>query len=245
LLNTRRDERRNVDLISPVKPLIKRKVKDLAHYLKEGQMNLSSGSYELAQENFELAIMMDSSSSEAFQGLGDSLRSLGRLENAVKAYEKAFKLDPGRPLILERKAMTYLAMRKNMDARETLMRVIRMEPKRREVWHLLGLTDLRMGRYEEALDCFDQAISITPSDKFSHQGRGDALLEMGMFREALEAYRSALSLDPEMPKAKRSLARLRDRIDKERHQKRRDRLRQSIDDPQPKELEGLDELEEE
>ncbi len=245
MLAIRRDERRNIWLRSSIRPLIHRKVKDLDHYLKEGQKHLSSGSFEMAMESFEIAIMMDRSSSEGFQGLGDSLRSLGRLDDAVKAYEKAFKLAPGRPLILERKAMTYLAMRKNMDARETLLRVVRMEPRSREAWHLLGLTDLRMGRYDEALDCFDQALTINPSDKFSFKGRGDALLELGMYRDALGAYRKALSLDPDQPKVKRALAQLRERIDREKHQRRSARPRPLNDDPDPKELEGVEEVTEE
>jgi len=71
------------------------------------------------------------------------------------------------------------------------------------------------------------------------------LLELGRYREALDAYRKTLSLDPDMPKVKVALAQLRDRIDMEKHQRWGARPRPMNDDPEPHELEGLDELEEE
>jgi len=66
--------------------------------------------YERAAENFSKAVELDPTMVSAFSNLGYCLRKTGKLDESLKAYNSALKLDPKYAQAREYLGETYLAM---------------------------------------------------------------------------------------------------------------------------------------
>jgi len=91
--------------------------------------------------------------------------------------------------------MTYLRMRREGEAEQTLRRALEIKPSL-EVCLLLAQIMIAQGQQPEAEALLDQAHAIEPRHGGVAIARGDLLALRGKFAEALASYEKAQQIDP-------------------------------------------------
>jgi tetratricopeptide (TPR) repeat protein len=145
--------------------------------IKQGWDLNQVDSYSEAAEIFDEAILLNSSSPEAWHGKGFALNGIGYekndanefvearryFEEAIKCFEKAIQLNSSF-------AYAYLDM---ADSESCL------------------------DNYERSLELVDKAIEIDPNNADAIDVKGIIYDRMGDYDKALEMYRKAVTMDPE------------------------------------------------
>jgi tetratricopeptide (TPR) repeat protein len=88
---------------------------------KEKATKQAADSYEKARDEFALAVQNVATMHEAWNGLGYSLRKLGRYDAALMAYDKALSLRPSYPEAMEYRGEAYLALGRVDDAKRAYL----------------------------------------------------------------------------------------------------------------------------
>ena len=156
------------------------------------------GQYDDALRSFHLAATFGESAFAA-TGVARILRSRGKLDDALKAYEEIIASSPDEAIPWYGRAEVLRDMWKLDEALQAYDSAIAKFPL--EVVPSCGraavLTD--MGRLNEALDAYDQTIIEFGNDCVPVCGRADVLKEMGRLDQALEAYAHAIRKFPTEP----------------------------------------------
>lgn len=127
---------------------------------------------------------------------GMLLRRQGKLNEAVKSYETAIRLNPDNPdahnnlsLVLQKLDLT--------ERSETHGRTAIGLAPNSAVFHFnLGNIMMRQDRPEDAIGCFQKALDLNPRFLKALQQMGHALLQTGKLRQAQDFLEEAVKLDP-------------------------------------------------
>ena len=127
---------------------------------------------------------------------GRALTLQGRLEDAVRQYERAIALDPGCLAALYNRATLLLQMDRPAEALASLDALIARAPAPAPVHLVRGNALSTLGRKEAALAAFDEAVRLDPRAPLGHCNRGNTLLALGRPDEALISLDRALAAAP-------------------------------------------------
>ena len=142
----------------------------------------------------------------AHTNLGIALQERGKLDEAVRHYERAVLLAPTQSIPLSRLG-TALAKQGRLD--EAVARyeaALRGDPNCAEAHNNLGAALTSMGRPDEAITHCRKALRIDPRSSDAHYNLGNALTAAGRAAKAIEAYHHALRVNPDFAKAHDVLA---------------------------------------
>jgi len=140
-------------------------------------------------------ILFHLSNSEVAQG--DRLVKQGRLEEALRHYERAIRMvrRPSQAWTSRGVAMKYLG--RLDEARRSHENAIRLDPADEVAWCNLGTTYFKKGELGKALECYDKAIHLRPKYAIAWNNKGVVLARMNRFQEADRCHAKATSLRPE------------------------------------------------
>lgn len=127
-------------------------------------------------------------------GCAEALR--GRLDEAVRHYERAVTLDPRCGAAHFNRGTLLLRMDRPAEALECFDRLLALGPPAAAVHLARGNALTTMGRHAAALTCFEEAIRLDPAEPLAHCNRGNALLALGHPEEALTSLDRAMALAP-------------------------------------------------
>lgn len=130
---------------------------------------------------------------------GYSLTELGRLNEALTAYDSAIALKVDYAWAWARKGRTLRVLSRYDDALDCYDKALEYQPQYAFAWNGKGIVLERMGKLEQALACYEKASSINPSDVWHWCNQADVMLSMGRQREAIPLLEKALQLDPAHP----------------------------------------------
>ena len=130
---------------------------------------------------------------------GYSLTELGRLEEALEAYDSAIELKPDYAWAWARRGRTLRVLGRYEEALQCYDRALEIQPQYAFAWNGKGIVLERMGRLEEALACYEKSTEINPSDVWHWCNQADVLLSMNRHREAIPLLEKALQQDPLHP----------------------------------------------
>ena len=149
---------------------------------------------EMALDDFEASILLDSSSADAHTGAGCMLWKLGRLDHAIHRLHDAIALCPTDEVAVLVRAMI-LEKRGNLNAAfKDWDTAVRLKPlDANAVFHRASLHS-RLGRLGGAMDDYDRAILLDPTFYAAYIGRGDIFFRMKDRDRALIDYSAALAL---------------------------------------------------
>jgi tetratricopeptide (TPR) repeat protein len=166
-----------------------------------GVAALQSRRPELGLQLIRQAIKVDGSIVGAHIALGNGLRDLGRLEEALASYDHALALAPdnGRAWYIRGNAL--LNLNRPEAAAESFDRCIALSPDYVEAYNGRGNALCALQRPDDALASFDQSIALKPGFAEAHHNRGNALLTLRRFDEALESHDNAVALKPGLAEA--------------------------------------------
>ena len=124
-------------------------------------------------------------------GMGDTQRSIGKLQEALAIYEQAAAQFPDRSEPLCEKAAVLRRLGRLDEALEIFSQVREMfgEPQRSITGQ--GEVHRTAGDFDAALTCYDEAIQRFPGEAYPVIGRAQVLREAGHLEEALEEFEAA------------------------------------------------------
>ena len=119
------------------------------------------GEYDKAIGYFNQALEKEPTYMLARLHLGDSLRSVGRMTEAYRAYESVLELEPQNP----REAQNYI-----------------------DAFYKLAALDAKMGAHDRAATLLTELIKLAPNHNRAHYAYGQVLLHLGRPDEAQRAF---------------------------------------------------------
>ena len=132
---------------------------------------------------------------ESLINQGYSLLQLGRLEEAVVAFEQAIRLDPGSADAYYNLGGALQELGRLEEALDAYKQAIRLRPNDVEAYNHQGGVLMRLGRLEEGLVAVEQAIHLDPNYSSAYYNRGVVLGLLGRPAEALVTLEQAIHLD--------------------------------------------------
>jgi tetratricopeptide (TPR) repeat protein len=160
-----------------------------------GLLSLQAKQYDHAVEWFALAIRQDPRP-EFLSSLGITLQQQGRLEEALKSFDKAVQLRPDDAELWARLGTVLLDLKRPADALLSLQHALNLDPRHLDAAYKSASVFCRLGRFEEALRHCDLCNELQPNNAFVLQMRGTALRGLRRFEEYLADSRLAHTLDP-------------------------------------------------
>ncbi|HKI85610.1 MAG TPA: tetratricopeptide repeat protein, partial [Thermoanaerobaculia bacterium] len=169
-----------------------------------GSRLMSRGDLEGAKAAFERSIRADPGYPGSYRNLATVLVKLGKYDEAVKDFFKAFDRGMMKP---EDASVDFALALKQKGQTTTALQVLAEARKRRPASYTLALNDGTMlgqsGKLEPALAAFRRACELEPSSAIAWRNRGVAALELGHKTEAEQALSKSLELNPDQPDLQR------------------------------------------
>lgn len=128
--------------------------------------------------------------------LGAANNSLGRIEEASKAFKKVTELNPNYPDGFNNFGFTLQVLGELQEAKEVLNKALSIKPDYPEAYFTLGKVHHGQGFMEEAIKAYKKALSLKPDYPEVYLNMGNAFQEKNNFDQAIEAYNSATLLKP-------------------------------------------------
>ncbi len=98
-----------------------------------------------------------------FNELGIAYRNLGKLPEAVQAYQEAGVRDPQNPVILNNLGYVYYLKKEYSQAIASYEKAVRLAPRFKEVHSNLALVFYQMKKYEDALQEVENVLRLDPN----------------------------------------------------------------------------------
>jgi tetratricopeptide (TPR) repeat protein len=126
-----------------------------------------------------------------------SLTELGRLDEALGAYDRALAMQPENAWAWARKGRALRLLRRYEDALACYDTSLKLEPRYAWAWKGRGMVLERMERLPEALDCHRAAAEIDPDDVWNWYNQAETLYRTGDTNGALTMLDQALKVEPQ------------------------------------------------
>lgn len=163
--------------------------------------------WDQALQDIRQAVVMDSTNADLYAAQAEIEVKQSNLINAVKSYEKAVKLAPGKHDY--RYAQVLVMAGRRADAIRVLERLYHENPNRAQVIFMLGTLHEEQGNMQRALEYLKQAAQLHPGSADVQYNLGLAYELSGSREEAELHYRKALNLDPKARDAAQALERVK------------------------------------
>lgn len=158
-----------------------------------GQARILKETHQLPQalEAFQTIKAAFPSEEESYRtdaAIGEVLRDMGRLDEAVRAYEQAANIPPQQAVLWCGRASVLKDMGRLEEALEVYRAAIARFPK--DVYAYAGAADVLklLGHYDDALAAYDEVINLFPDEEIGPSGHAGVLKEKGDIRGALKEY---------------------------------------------------------
>jgi tetratricopeptide (TPR) repeat protein len=138
---------------------------------------------------------IESNSAEVWFNKGFALHSLGRYDEAIKAYDEAIRLDPNLAGAWNNKGSALGKQGKYDEAIICYDEAIRLYPNYANAWSNKGSALGKQGKYDEAIKAFDEAIRLDPNYANAWYNKGETLIKQGKYDNAIKACDEAIRLD--------------------------------------------------
>jgi tetratricopeptide (TPR) repeat protein len=160
-----------------------------------GELCLQSGQLDQAIEWVASAVRIDPKA-EHVSALGMVLHRSGKLDDALKAYDKAISLQPENAELWKNLATVLVDLNRPDQAFLGLQHALKLRPHYVEAANLCGLLLFRSARHSEALDHFNLSLEIEPLQADALHLRALVHMNLGRLAEAEADNRQSLQLNP-------------------------------------------------
>ena len=131
---------------------------------------------------------MNPNNAEILYNLGNVLKELGRLEEAVIYYIQAIALEPSYTETHNNLGVALQEQGRLVEAEASLRHAIALKPDYAEAYSNLGVTLQEVGKFGEAEASYKQAIALEPDLADAHHNLSFTLLLGGRLEEGLDEY---------------------------------------------------------
>ncbi len=161
-----------------------------------------------------LAPVIDSDDLATQKTLGLAYSAAGRYREAIATFEKARRVDPGDPKLLENLGIVKLRMERPAEARDLLRQAIAANANLPVSWNSLGVALYQTRDVAGALDAWERAAKLDPRQFDALYNLGLVAAEAGQNERAKNALRRFIAtaplsrFGPDLDKARRLLEKL-------------------------------------
>ncbi len=129
----------------------------------------------------------------------DFLR-LGKLNEAVVAFDKAIEKDPKNIYLLNNKAAVLESLGKFEEALKLYEKAVKINPEDPDLWNNMAFSLSQAGKYEEAVKAYEKALELRPDYPNAWYGKALNLSQAGDYEEALKPMKKFLKRIPTIKK---------------------------------------------
>ncbi len=169
--------------------------------LRLGLAYLAHGRPREAETHLKASLAI-AASAEGWNGLGLTLRALGRTSEAIDAFSKAVAAQPELASAHDQLGAIIADTQGFAAAIPHFKRATELDPKLAGVWCNLGLAFAQTGSLSEAMDALDRALSIDPTLPLARMGRGLVHQRANRIQDAIRAYDETLERHPSLHEAR-------------------------------------------
>lgn len=166
-----------------------------------GLLLVEQGDHEQALPLFDRALAAGPAHGEhrglAHFGRGNALSELGRLDEALASFERAYEELAGDQRELARQNRIALLQRLDRPE-EALALAYERPPRTAEDYYHRGLAEVKAGRYKECLASIAHTLAGDPAHANAHYTAACAHALLGDDERALQSIARALELDPDL-----------------------------------------------
>ncbi len=126
---------------------------------------------------------------------GISLMADEKMEDAVRAFEDALRIDPGHVDSLLKLGYTRFHMGDLAGALDSYNKVHEIDVTNADAWNLKGLIYYKQKNYEKALECVEKAIESDPTDSMSWYNKACYHSLLNQIPEAIEGLKRSIEID--------------------------------------------------
>lgn len=127
--------------------------------------------------------------------LGSVYRELGKLESAIKEYNRAIELKGNHPEAINNLANAYLLKGSTTEAIRTFKESIKLNPYMEETHNNLGLTYQQTGNFDLAEKSFLHALDLNTTNYRTYTNLGTLYFTTGSLDKALDYYLKAITVN--------------------------------------------------
>jgi tetratricopeptide (TPR) repeat protein len=179
---------------------MERQEKSKEEWFELGRKYHENEEYQKAVSAYRQVVRIDKYNFHAWHNLGLALRFLGKLDEALKAFNTAESLDPGNGEIFIQQGLILIGQEKNLQAVNKFQKAFEtdLEPDNQMVAHIgMGISYLNLDIPDDAIRNFDAALQIDNENLPALTMKAGALLTQGDFAMAKSVIDEALRIDPE------------------------------------------------
>jgi len=150
-----------------------------------------------AEGLLELLLEEDPASVDALHLLGEVCFAQGRLDEAVRLYDRALAIRPGDAALHYNRGNIQHALGRYEDALRSFDATVARAPDSAVSHYNRGNALRALGRDADALAAYDRAIALDAANADAHLNRGNALRALERDAEAVLSYDQAIALRPD------------------------------------------------
>jgi len=179
---------------------------DFTQALRAGDINIGTGHYAEAANEFRKALTAKPDSLEALSKLAGALLSLNQVDEALAHLAKAEALSPRNADIQHKLALAMLAQGAYLKAIGYSEKALEVDPHFASARISLAMGYHAAGRLTEAIELYQTIVDTGAADPRLYNHYGEALVEMKDYDRAIPCFRKALQLNPEDSQVRSNLA---------------------------------------
>jgi tetratricopeptide (TPR) repeat protein len=165
-------------------------------HMISGWLKKNSGSYELAEADFERVIELQPNNAAAYRRLGLTYQSAGLGSDALIAFQKAVQVRPDDFNNHWALGYFYIQRSQYQEAVTEFQKMVALKPNLEDSHGLLGLALFELRRFSEAEKELRKAIRIRDSSQVE-QVMATVLWDTERYEEAKAHYSRAIAIGPE------------------------------------------------
>ena len=159
-------------------------------------VQIKLGNHEAALVNASLSTEIDAGNAPGWLNVGIANLHLGRLDESLRAFDRALAIEPRMPEALTNKGSALNRLRRHAEALKLHDAAVELQADLAEVWFNRGTTLASLGQDVEALESYERALAIRPAYAEAWVNKGDVFERLGRYEEALRQFDHALQIDP-------------------------------------------------
>jgi tetratricopeptide (TPR) repeat protein len=161
-----------------------------------GVIESQRGNHAAAVRLIEAALTRNPNAAEGFNSLGNALRKLKRLDEAVTSFDRAISLKPAYAKAYNNRGGAFHELKRLDEAVASYDQAIALDPDFADALKNRGDALQELRRLEEAVASYDHAVALRPDFAEALNNCGSALHELKRLHEALRTYDRAIALKP-------------------------------------------------